>query len=255
MRPVTGGLMVVTSHPDDEVLIAGGTLAACAAAGMSTSVVCLTRGEHGPISDPALSTREELGHVRAAELATACAELGVGSVKCFRRQDGNLRWSNRSAIARQLARILERRRPDAVISFGDDGLYYHPDHIATHECVRRAVERVTEPPVLYRSVWPGNLMVELAAELERRGLPTDLWEMDPEDFGSDDEASFALDVRRFAECKRRAIRAHRTQISSEHAFAALDGDLVERFLGHEWFAEVNGRGDGGAWLKRAVAHA
>ena len=24
---------------------------------------------------------------------------------------------------------------------------------------------------------------------------------------------------------------------------------------HEWFAEVNGRGDGGAWLKRAVAHA
>lgn len=247
--------MVVTSHPDDEVLIAGGTLAACAAAGLSTSVVCLTRGEHGPISDPALATREELGRLRAAELATACAELGVGSVKCFRREDGNLRWSNRSAIAGQLVRILERCRPDAVISFGEDGLYYHPDHIATYECIRRAVERVTEPPVLYRSVWPSNLMLELAAELERRGLPTDLWEMDPEDFGSDDEGSFALDVRRFAERKLRAIRAHRTQISSEHAFAVLDGDLVERFLGYEWFAEVNGRGDGGAWLKQAVAHA
>ena len=51
-RTETGGLLVVAAHPDDEVLIAGGTLAACAEAGHPTAVVCLTRGEQGPISDP-----------------------------------------------------------------------------------------------------------------------------------------------------------------------------------------------------------
>jgi LmbE family N-acetylglucosaminyl deacetylase len=248
-----GGLTVVTAHPDDEVLIAGGTLAACAAAGLPTAVVCLTRGEHGPISDPALATRENLGEVRSEELKSACAELGVGSVKCFRREDGNLRWSDRSAIVRQLARILEQQRPDAVISFGEDGLYYHPDHVATHECVRRAVARIADPPVLYRAVWPSNMMVELAHELTRHGLPSDMWGMDPEDFGSEEEGAFALDVRRYADRKLRAIRAHRTQISAEHALAALEGDLAERFLGYEWFAEVNGHADGGRWLKDALA--
>jgi LmbE family N-acetylglucosaminyl deacetylase len=70
------GLLVVTSHPDDEVLIAGGTLALCAAAGIETAVVCLTRGEQGPISEPSLATRGELATVRTRELGAACAELG-----------------------------------------------------------------------------------------------------------------------------------------------------------------------------------
>ena len=106
------GLLVITAHPDDEVLIAGGTLAARAAAGEPTGVVCLTRGEQGPISDPALATREALGDVRLEELRAACARLGSELVRCYRRQDGNLSWSDGSAIVRQLAGAVTQRRPD-----------------------------------------------------------------------------------------------------------------------------------------------
>jgi N-acetyl-1-D-myo-inositol-2-amino-2-deoxy-alpha-D-glucopyranoside deacetylase len=235
------GLLVVTAHPDDEVLIAGGTLAACAEAGVFTAVVCLTRGEQGPIADPVLATRETLGEVRERELRSACAELSVGWVKCYRRPDGELRWSNLSAIARQLAAVFDTRRPDAVVTFGEDGLYYHPDHIAAGDLVCRAAARLTHPPALYRAVWPKPLMRELGAELRARGLSDDLWDLEPEDFGTDDlDGSFAVDVRRFAGQKLRALRAHRTQVSDGNALMALDAELAERFLGTEWFAPILG---------------
>jgi LmbE family N-acetylglucosaminyl deacetylase len=240
------GVLVVTAHPDDEVLLAGGTLAAAAAANIPTGVVCLTRGEQGPIADPALATRATLGAVRVSELRSACDELGVRWVKCYRRQDGALRWSDYSGIARQLAALIEGRRPDAVITFGEDGLYYHPDHIATHDVTRRAIARLADPPELYRSVWPKPLMLELGGELRRRGLSDDLWDLEPEDFGTEDlDGSFAIDVRRFADRKLRALRAHRTQVPDSHAFMAFDPELVERFLGTEWFAPITASSDHG----------
>jgi N-acetyl-1-D-myo-inositol-2-amino-2-deoxy-alpha-D-glucopyranoside deacetylase len=248
---VTGGLLVIGAHPDDEVLLGGGTLAACAAAGLPTGVVCLTRGEQGPIGDPRLATRASLAQVRVAELRAACAQLGVQWVKCYRRRDGSLPFSERSAIARQLAALLEARRPDAVITFGVDGLYHHPDHVATHELTLGAVERLADPPALYRSVWPRELISELARTLQERGLPDDMWGLEPDAFGTDDFVdSFAIDVRAFAELKVRALRAHRTQVPDSHAFATLDPELAKRFLGTEWFAPMNGAS---AWLEEAFA--
>jgi N-acetyl-1-D-myo-inositol-2-amino-2-deoxy-alpha-D-glucopyranoside deacetylase len=247
----TGGLLVVTAHPDDETLIAGGTLAACAAAGIPTAVVCLTRGEAGPISDPALATRANLGAVRLAELHAACAELGVDWLRCYRRMDAHLPWSDAGAIARQLARIVAERHPAAIVTFGEDGLYYHPDHIAALEFTQRALARVADPPALYRAAWPDSLMRELVHELRRRRLPSDLWGIDAAEFGIaelDDAA--ALDVRPFVRHKLRALRRHRTQVGPGHAFTAIPADLAERFLGYEWFVPVaGGRTD---WLERAV---
>jgi N-acetyl-1-D-myo-inositol-2-amino-2-deoxy-alpha-D-glucopyranoside deacetylase len=186
-------------------------------------------------------------------LRAACAELGVSYVKCYRRQDGNLRWSDRTGIARQLAALFSSLRPDAAVTFGEDGLYYHPDHIAAYDITLRALRRLPKPPALYRSVWPKELSYELGRELRRRGLSDDLWDLEPEDFGTEDIASsFALDVRRFIAQKLNALRAHRTQLSEQHAFATLDLELAERFLGIEWFAPVQGEAE---WLWNALAHA
>ena len=253
---MTGGLMIIVPHPDDEVLIAGGVLAACATTGLPTSVVCLTSGEQGPIADPGLATRETLGFVRRRELAEACAELGVQWVKCYRRPDGNLAWcGDHARIAAQIGGVVLNRRPDAVISFGEDGLYWHPDHIATFELTRRALARLAAPPALYRAVWPADLMCELVAELRQRGLPSDLWELGPDDFGTEDEervGELVVDVRGFTAHKLRALRCHRTQLGGGHAFAVLPDDLAERFLGVERFVAValgGGAAARGGWFE------
>lgn len=246
------GLLVVTAHPDDEVLIAGGTLVALGEAGVEAGVVCLTRGELGPIADPALATRATLAEVRLAELRSACAELGVGLVKCYRRPDGNLRFSDHYAIARQLAKLFVRHSTEAVITFGEDGLYYHPDHVALCEIVNRAAARLEHPPTVYRSVWPKAEMAALGSELRRRGISDDLWGLQPEDFGSEDlNGAFALDLRPFVGRKLSALLAHRTQIDAQHALRDLDAELVVRFLGMEWFAPVSGPEP--YWLRERLA--
>lgn len=238
---MSDGLLVLTAHPDDEVLIAGGTLAACAERSIPTSVVCLTRGENGPIARRALATRRTLGAVRAQELKDACAALGVDYVKCYRRQDGGLSWSDRSAIAAQVAAVIDSRRPTAVVSFGEDGLYYHPDHIATYQIARSAVRRAHHPVSLYRSVWAKADMRQLSSELRRRGLSENLWGLEPEDFGVEEDEradEIVTDVRRFTATKLRALQCHQTQLHPDHALARLPAELAERYLGYERFAAV-----------------
>lgn len=235
------GLLVVTAHPDDEVLIAGGTLAACASLGIKTTVACLTRGEAGPIAPGSGAHRDTLAQVRAGELLAACAELGVDRVLSYAGEDGGLRWSDAAEqIVRELTRLLDAQQPTAVITFGEDGLYYHPDHIATFDYTCQAVSRARRAHAVYRSVWPEKLMSELVDELRARGLPDDLWNIDPAAFGAaHDDGCFAVDVRPFVERKLRALRCHRTQLTAEHAFTALPLDLAEHFLGTEHFAPVN----------------
>jgi N-acetyl-1-D-myo-inositol-2-amino-2-deoxy-alpha-D-glucopyranoside deacetylase len=249
------GLLVVTSHPDDETLLAGGVLAGCAARGLDTSVVCLTRGEYGPIADPALATRETLAEVRERELYAACRELDVSWVKCFRRADAHLPWTNSTAVSRQIARAIESRRPSAVVTFGEDGLYQHPDHVATHRFVLRALRMLDgKTPRLYESVWPSSAMPELVRAMRERGLAHDLWEIPPTAFGvEEDRDTLTIDVRRFLGRKLRALRSHRSQLGPDHLFTALPDDLAERFLGWERFRGVHRGRAATDWLEKAVA--
>jgi LmbE family N-acetylglucosaminyl deacetylase len=247
------GLLVVTSHPDDEALIAGGTLAACAAAGIHTSVLCLTRGEEGPISDPAIATPETLGEVRVAELHAACARLGVASVRCESHPDSYLPWADDvSEIVREIAALIDELEPEAIITFAEDGWYWHTDHIGTLDFVRRALELVrTGPHALYQAALPPTWMEQMVCELRARALPADLWGIDPEDFGDEElVGAIELDTRPFVADKLRALRCHRSQIGPGHALHSIPADLAERFLGVEWFL-TDAAAD--RWLERAVA--
>ena len=69
-------LLGVFAHPDDEELM-GGVYAQSAAGGMSTGLICATRGELGEITEPALATPDNLGEVREQDLRAACAVLGI----------------------------------------------------------------------------------------------------------------------------------------------------------------------------------
>jgi LmbE family N-acetylglucosaminyl deacetylase len=223
----------VFAHPDDESVLAGGVLAAAAAAGADVAVVSATRGESGPLADGVHATPGTLGAVRLAELRDACAELGVRSVECLGLPDGSLE-DVADQLASEVARLVATLRPDAVVTFGPEGLYWHQDHVAVHDAVATALESASPRPAVHHLVWPHGWMNDLVAAMHGRGLAPNLWGLDPESWGSDpDVDTVALDVRAHLDAKLRAIACHASQLPPDHLFRIIPRDLAETFLGRE----------------------
>jgi LmbE family N-acetylglucosaminyl deacetylase len=130
-------LLGVFAHPDDEVFCAGGTMARAAEAGAEVMIVSATRGERGQIRDATVATRRTLGAVREGELGAAAAELGVQRVRVLAYPDGTLQH-HRPSLGAAIADIIRRFDPDTVITFGSDGGYGHPDHVAISELTTEA---------------------------------------------------------------------------------------------------------------------
>ena len=162
-------LLGVFAHPDDEVFCAGGTMARAAEAGAEVMIVSATRGELGQIRDPAAATRRTLGAVREEELRAAAAELGVQRVQVLAYPDGTLQ-RHRSSLGAATADIMRHFDPDTVVTFGADGGYGHPDHVAISELTTAAFRALVRDhnrgQRLYHAVFPPRRTC-MAEELAR----------------------------------------------------------------------------------------
>ncbi|MBZ5583052.1 MAG: PIG-L family deacetylase [Acidobacteriia bacterium] len=124
-------LLAVLAHPDDESLGFGGTLARYAAESVETYLVTATRGERGRFGslgrcgDPV-----EVGRVREAELRAAAAVLGLREVVVLSYPDGGVDKVEPAIAIRDIVSHIRRIRPHVVLTFGPEGAYGHPDHIA-----------------------------------------------------------------------------------------------------------------------------
>ena len=159
-------ILGVFAHPDDEVFCAGGTIARCAAAGATTALVSLTRGEAGEIRDAASATRRTLGDVRAGELASAAAELGADHAVCLDLGDGKLALRPRGDLVVAVAAAIGQFRPDVVVTFGPDGGSGHADHVASCVATVEAIAAMHDPPRLLHARFPRHdqLLLDLLAE-------------------------------------------------------------------------------------------
>lgn len=130
----------VFAHPDDETLGIGGTIARAIAEGVEVHVITATRGQAGRYRDnSAHPGREALGRIREAELRAAAAVLGVHDVQVLDHLDGALDRADSAQVVAEITRHLRRIRPDVVVTFGPDGAYGHPDHIAISQLATAAV--------------------------------------------------------------------------------------------------------------------
>ncbi|HET9919763.1 MAG TPA: PIG-L family deacetylase [Ktedonobacteraceae bacterium] len=139
-------LMAILAHPDDESLGNGGILARYAAEGVETYLVTATRGERGWTgSESDYPGAEALGKRREAELLAAANVLGIRRVKFLDYLDGDLDQAPpREAIAKIVGH-LRHVRPDVVVTFGPDGAYGHPDHIAICQFTTAAIVEAASP--------------------------------------------------------------------------------------------------------------
>jgi LmbE family N-acetylglucosaminyl deacetylase len=125
-------LLGVWAHPDDEAYLSAGLMRRVVRAGGRVVCVTATHGERGT-DDPAEWPPDRLARLRARELQAALAAVGVTESRLLDHPDGGCAdlpaASVRAAVA-SIAAAIEEVRPDAIVTFGPDGMTDHPDHIA-----------------------------------------------------------------------------------------------------------------------------
>ena len=150
--------MAVLAHPDDESLGVGGTLAKYAAEGVDVFLLTATRGDSGKYrghrsDDPQHPGPEVLASLREAELRAAATVLGVHDVVVLDYHDQQLDRVDAHEAVSSIAEHLRRVRPDVVVTFGPDGAYGHPDHIAISQLTTAAIVAGSISPLEFHANW------------------------------------------------------------------------------------------------------
>src|SRR3954447_12736597 len=122
-------LLAVWAHPDDEAYLSAGLMLRVAEAG--GRVVCLTatKGEQGT-DDPERWPPPQLGRHRTLELKAALSRLGVRETWMMDLPDGGCEDAAPEVPTAVIGAAIDTLRPDAIVTFGPDGITGHPDHIA-----------------------------------------------------------------------------------------------------------------------------
>jgi LmbE family N-acetylglucosaminyl deacetylase len=122
-----GTVLGVWAHPDDEAYLSGGLMAIARDNGQRVVCVTATRGELGT-PDPLAWPPDRLAAERTRELARCLDILGVSEHHWLGYRDGGCADVDVAEPVGRLCELIDRIRPDTVLTFGPDGITGHPDH-------------------------------------------------------------------------------------------------------------------------------
>ena len=261
-------LLAVFAHPDDESLACGGLLAWCAAVGVRVSLLSVTHGEHAPADNtkqPSTPGTDTLRDIRETELRDAAGVLGIkdDAVTILDHADGMLSWLDTGRLEADIQATIRRTTPDIVITFGEDGLYWHPDHIAVHERTTAAIAALDDdvPALYYVTMPPGAMraVVDHAAQVTAGRNPetapprTILGVGDADAFGTlAADPTLVVETGTFATHKLRAITCHRSQFR-DCALALIEAQDAPRLLGTEHYRRARTGAQGATFIERFAA--
>ncbi|MGV0633984.1 PIG-L family deacetylase [Mycolicibacillus trivialis] len=244
-------VVALHAHPDDEVILTGGTLARAAAAGHRVVVVTATDGH--------LDTAED--RYRLDELRCATDILGVHRVECLGYADsgygpvfpadppGRVRFARAdvAVAAERVAEILRAEHADLLLSYEANGGYGHRDHVQVHRVGARAAALAATPRVL-EATMPRETLRRVATAARLLRLPEPYEEqLLATAYAPRATITHRIDVRRFARQKRAALAEHRSQIGAAQARALgvllrLPPAVFGLLFGREWFVDPAARG-------------
>jgi LmbE family N-acetylglucosaminyl deacetylase len=255
-------LLAVFAHPDDESMGVGGVIAKYAAEGIEVSLVVATRGQRGrfqghPQSDPRHPGPEALARIREEELHAAAGVLGIRDVTLLGYEDQLLDRADPAEATSRIAREIRRLRPQVIVTFGPDGTYGHPDHIAISQLTAGAVvaaaadelldgQRIAGHQVskLYYLVWPQDMLdafdhayrrlVSHVDGVERRVVAWPEWQI-----------TTIVDTRDQWQTVWRAVSCHQTQVNAYERLMHLPDEQHAALWGRQCFYRLFSRVNGG----------
>jgi LmbE family N-acetylglucosaminyl deacetylase len=257
-------LLLVHAHPDDESVSTGGVMMKARADGRRVVLVTATRGEVGEIHNmDEATTRPRLGEVRTEEMHRAARILGLDRGEFLGYRDSGMAGtadnenpksfhkSDLAEAAAKVAAIMREEKPDVVITYPEDGIYRHPDHVKAHHVTNAALDLLDKegwrPRKLYYMAIPRSLMKSFMEQIPEDQRRNDIGSMIA---GTPDElVTTKVDVGEFVDRKREAFSAHVSQNDPNSWFATMADQIYRLAFGTEYYQLA--RGELGAELPEA----
>lgn len=253
-------LMAVLAHPDDESLGFGGALARAASEGIATYLITATLGQRGrlngkPPGDPEHPGPDAMARLREAELLGAAEALGIKELTMFGYMDGALDQVDAPEAIARIATQVRSARPHVVITFGPDGAYGHPDHVAICQFTTAALVMAADPGFvdahpphavskLYYRVSPAEEWVAYQAMTRKLGMTVDGVFREPVPWPHW-EITTVIDTREHWPTVWKAISCHQTQISAYEKLSTVPPDQHEALWGRQHYYRAYSTVNGG----------
>jgi len=199
---------------------------------------------------------EALGKIREAELAAAARVLGIRHVDFLDYVDGDLDQAPPAEAVAKIVGHLRCVKPDVVVTFGPDGSYGHPDHIAICQFTTAAIVEAASPDAPYHRNLPphhvsklyymvtsekllqayesvfGEVVMQIDG-VERRGVAWSEWAI-----------TTRIETREYRQTVWQAILCHESQLAAyrqlEHVSRGHQKELWDTQNYYRAFSLVNG---------------
>jgi N-acetyl-1-D-myo-inositol-2-amino-2-deoxy-alpha-D-glucopyranoside deacetylase len=145
--------------------------------------------------------------------------------------------------AAKLAVVIRDERPDVVVTYAEDGVYGHPDHIKAHYVTNATLDLLERegwaPKKLYYTAIPRSMMeafmAQMPEEAQRQNTNMRI-------AGTPDElVTTRVDVHDYVDRKRKAFGAHLSQNDPNSWFATMASQIYELAFGTEYYQLVRGK--------------
>lgn len=147
-------VLIIFPHADDEVLTTGGLIGALKSQGSKTTLVILTKGEKGTSNG---EWQNDIKEIRVAEAKKASDIFGISTLIQEDFGDGEL-VNKREELTQYISNLLEKTKPDLVLTYDEAGLYGHEDHIVVSEVVTELVKSKYKTSELWYASFPTRVL-------------------------------------------------------------------------------------------------
>jgi LmbE family N-acetylglucosaminyl deacetylase len=233
-----GTILGVWAHPDDDIYLSAGLMAAAVSGGQRVVDVTATRGEGGSMDEERWPP-ESMGDVRTNELLRSLDVLGVKEHHFLEGPvDIDMDTGLDQAAADQVRQIMDEVDPDTVFTFGPEGMTGHVAHQDVCRWAGEAFDEVAKPGArLFHAVFPASLAGEWLEQL----APFDIFRPGTPNVVDDHAVDLNYEVPpEFLDQKIASIREHASQI--EALYEVFGDEGFRRFMAKEAFVVAATKG-------------
>lgn len=207
----------IYAHPDDETFGCSFWIRKIADEGGRPILLSATLGDAGKTGRLGDMSKAQLAVKREQELRHAADILGLAEVELLRLPDGKLKETDPLKLRESIAEFLRCHGADIVVTFPEDGISGHADHIVIHHAVNDVVfsgEAETVQKLYYNGIRP-----------------------------EENRSCIHMPGDQYWEVKRRALQCHESQVLSvERAFGQI-ANLGAASFSPEYFVLAWERGE------------